>query len=243
MQVAGIDLSWGSKARTGIAVTNAQGQLLRSTSIITDEELSQFLSGGSPAVVALDAPIVVRNASGMRECERLLSADFRRFHSGTHPTNMGRPSMQPEPRALRLARSHGWNVDPTHRGSPQAPVAIEVYPHSSMVGLFGLTRVLEYKAKSGRTLESRRQQFLVLMDLMEVHCDDPLRLSQYERWHDIRGVVLTSRQQAALNFVEDEVDAIFCAYIAWTFAHAPTRLVTYGTVDEGAIITFPHPDA
>jgi len=241
MQVAGIDLAWGTKARTGIALTDADGRLEKSASVLTDNDIASFLHGCHPAVIAVDAPIIVRNPTGMRDCERLLSADFRRFHAGTHPTNVSRPSMQPEPRAMRLARAHGWRVDPSHRGSQQSPVAIEVFPHSSMVGLFGLTKILEYKAKSGRTLESRRHQFGVLMDLMEAHCDGTLHLSQNERWREIRHVVLTAKQQAALNLIEDEVDAIFCAYIAWTFAVAPELLSTYGTPGEGAIVTFPPP--
>jgi len=243
MQVAGIDLAWGNRARTGIAITDSAGRLLRSASVLTDEEISDVLSGCSPAVVAIDAPIIVTNATGMRDCERLLTADFRRFHAGTHPTNMGRPSMQPEPRAQRLARAHGWSVDPTRGGTPQAPVAIEVYPHSSMVGLFGLPRVLEYKAKSGRTLQSRREAFLALMTHMEDHCDEPLRLSLHPRWHELRLAVVTASQQAVLNLIEDELDAIFCTYVAWTFAHERPRLTSYGTVDKGLIVTFGPPSS
>lgn len=241
MQVVGIDLAWGPRARTGIAVTDTAGRLLHSASVLTDDEISDFLSRCSPAVVAIDAPIIVTNATGMRDCERLLSAHFRRFHAGTHPTNMARPSMQPEPRALRLVRTHGWKVDPAEGGTSDMPVAVEVYPHSSMVGLFGLPRVLEYKAKSGRTLESRRQQFLELVNLMELHCGNPLHLARYDRWRHCRSVVHDAKSHASLNLIEDEIDAIFCAYLAWTFANEPARLRTYGTPTAGLIITFPPP--
>jgi predicted RNase H-like nuclease len=241
MQVAGIDLAWGTKARTGLALTDENGRLVKSASVISDADIVAFLAGSTPVVIAIDAPIVVRNSTGMRECERLLSADYRRFHAGTHPTNMGRPSMQPEPRAMALTRRYGWHVETTRSLSKNTQVAIEVYPHSAMVGLFGLARILEYKAKSGRTVDSRRQEFHALMDLMEAHCDGTLHLSQYKRWREIRHVVLTAKQQAALNLLEDEVDAIFCAYIAWTFAVAPELLSTYGTPGEGAIVTFPPP--
>lgn len=241
MQVAGIDLAWGTKARTGIAVTDSLGRLERSASVTSDSEITAFLSASAPTVIAIDAPIIVTNPTGMRECERDLSRDFRRFHAGTHPTNMSRPSMRPEPRAMRLVTAHGWSRDPGARAGIDSPLALEVYPHSAMVGLFALERILGYKAKRGRTLESRAEQFEVLFDLMERHCDQPLYLTRSSRWSELRQETREARTQSRLDLVEDEVDAIFCAYVAWIFATSPQQLVTYGTADAGAIITFPPP--
>ncbi len=241
MQVAGIDLAWGTRARTGIALTDANGALLRSASVTTDTEIANFLAGSSPAVIAIDAPIIVTNSAGMRDCECELSKDFRRFHAGTHPTNMSQPSMQPEPRAARLVNAHGWSTSPGSSPSAKQPIALEVYPHSSMVGLFGLTRVLEYKAKSGRTPVMRKAQFIELMHLMEIHCDHSLRLTKNNRWQEIGQLVATATRQSELNLIEDEIDAIFCAYIAWAFATNRESLVTYGNATTGVIVTFPPP--
>lgn len=241
MQVVGIDLAWGSRARTGIAITDDLGRLERSASVTSDDEISAFLDGMRPAVIAIDAPIIVRNPTGMRECERELSRDFRRFNAGTHPTNMNRPSMQPEPRAMRLVMRHAWGIDPRQHASANAPVALEVYPHSSMVGLFGLGTVLAYKAKRGRTLDSRLKQFELLFDLMEQHCAGPLRLHASDRWQELRREARAASTQSRLDLIEDEVDAIFCCYIAWAFATSPQDLVTYGSPDDGAIISFPSP--
>jgi predicted RNase H-like nuclease len=241
MQVAGIDLAWGSRARTGVALTDEHGALVKSASVTTDEQIADFLSGSLPAVIAIDAPIIVTNASGMRDCERDLSKDFRRFHAGTHPTNMSRPSMQPEPRAKRLLQTHGWTADVGLSPGPLSPVAIEVYPHSSMVGLFGLDRVIAYKGKRGRTLDSRAEQFDRLFDLMELHCDDPLRLTERDRWHELRHSAREAKTQSRLNLIEDELDAIFCAYVAWVFVTTPAALVTYGAAEGGVIVTFPPP--
>ena len=241
MQVVGIDLAWGTKARTGLALTDANGRLIRSGSVITDAEIAEFLQGSTPSVIAMDAPIIVTNPTGMRDCERELSKDFRRFHAGTHPTNMGQPNMQPEPRARRLTKAHGWSTDHTARPSPSSPIALEVYPHSSMVGLFGLDRVIAYKGKRGRTLESRLEQFERLFDLMELHCDDPLSLTDTDRWHELRHNAREATTASRLNLIEDEIDAIFCAYVAWVFTTTPAALVTFGTAEGGAIVTFPPP--
>ena len=241
MQVAGIDLAWGNRARTGVALTDECGALLKSASVTTDEQIADFLAGSSLAVIAIDAPIIVTNASGMRECERELSKHFRRFHAGTHPTNLNRPSMQPEPRAKRLVLSHGWSTDVALSPEATTPIALEVYPHSSMVGLFGLDRVLEYKAKSGRTLETRRAQFTELMGCMVRHCDETLRLTESRRWQELTDAAAEASKQAHLNVIEDEIDAIFCAYVAWVFATAPATLVSYGDAETGVIVTFPAP--
>jgi len=239
MQVAGIDLAWGTRARTGIALTDSSGALLRSGSVISDDEIAEFLANAAPGVIAIDAPIIVTNATGMRECERDLSKQFRRFHAGTHPTNASQPSMQPEPRALRLVRAHDWHTDPELATS--TPIALEVYPHSSMVGLFGLDRVLEYKAKTGRTPDMRKAEFKRLMESMVRHCDHSLRLSVHPRWQHLTAAVARATRHSELNLVEDEIDAIFCAYVAWTFATAPEFLVTYGSAATGVIVTFPPP--
>jgi len=241
MQVAGVDLAWGMRARTGIALTDDQGALVRSASVTTDGEIAAFLSGSAPAVIAIDAPIVVTNERGMRDCERELSRDFRRFHAGTHPTNLSQPSMQPQPRAWRLVTRHGWGTDSVVTPSASHPVALEVYPHSAMVGLFRLGRVLAYKAKPGRTVDSRRAEFVTLMDLMEQHCDHSLRLTANARWSELRTTVMNATRQVELNSIEDEIDAIFCAYIAWVFVTNSHSLKTYGNPTTGVIVTFPPP--
>jgi predicted RNase H-like nuclease len=110
-----------------------------------------------------------------------------------------------------------------------------------MVGLFGLDRVIAYKGKRGRTLDSRTEQFDRLFDLMELHCDDPLRLTESDRWHELRHRAREAKTQSRLNLIEDELDAIFCAYVAWVFVTTPAALVTYGAAEGGVIVTFPPP--
>jgi predicted RNase H-like nuclease len=110
-----------------------------------------------------------------------------------------------------------------------------------MVGLFGLDRVIAYKGNRGRTLDSRAEQFDRLFDLMELHCDDPLQLTERDRWHELRHSAREAKTQSRLNLIEDELDAIFCAYVAWVFVTTPAALVTYGAAEGGVIVTFPPP--
>jgi predicted RNase H-like nuclease len=69
-------------------------------------ELSEHLDGD--CLAAIDAPIVVTNATGSRPAEQQLSKDFRRYEAATHPSNTSKPEFANGTRAARLARRVGW---------------------------------------------------------------------------------------------------------------------------------------
>lgn len=154
MRYLGVDLAWGEKKRTGLAVLGSDGALLSSTAVRTDDEIAAFVEehASGPVVTAIDAPLVVPNETGQRDCERLLNAEFGRYRAGAHPSNRSRAWFVPEPRGARLARRLGWEIDPSMRPDGERSVAIEVYPHPAMVSLFDLPTVIPYKNKRGRTV-------------------------------------------------------------------------------------------
>lgn len=232
----GIDLAWGPNGRTGLAAVDGDGRLVDSASVRSDDEIDAWIVGhGSVEVAAIDAPIVVPNATGRREAERLVAAAFGRYDAGPHPTNRSRPWMDP-PRALRLADRHGWTVDPERRGAVGDPVAIEVYPHPGMVGLFGLGRVLPYKKGAFNT---RRAAFARLLDLLEGV--PSLRLPESERWATLRARFAAATRPADLDRLEDEVDAVFCAHLAHRWAGGGEDLVVYGDRTAGFLVAPPEP--
>ncbi len=182
----GIDLAWSDRARTGLAIVDASGRLLDSTSLISDDEIDTWLAGSglSPVVIALDAPMIVKNPAGQRPCERELSREYGRFNASCHTSNLARPWFNPT-RGSVLASRHGWIMDPQHVGTTDDPAAIEVYPHPAMVSLFSLERIIPYKAKRGRTVDARRAEFLRL--LAHIERDLPaLALPSSQRWSWLR---------------------------------------------------------
>jgi len=46
-----------------------------------------------------------------------------------------------------------------------------------------------------------------------------------------------------LKRIEDEIDAIFCAHLAWLWVTAPEQLTVVGDFDGGYIVTPPAPDS
>jgi predicted RNase H-like nuclease len=67
-----------------------------------------------------------------------------------------------------------------------------------------------------------------------------LRLDDSERWHELDAIV---RQPARgdLTRIEDELDGILCAHLAWLWHHRPEALQVYGSLEEGYIVAPPPP--
>ncbi len=224
----GIDLAWGPRNRSGLAVCDGSGRLVDSTSVRTDDEIAAFLepwlvSAGTDVVAAIDAPLVVPNETGRRGSEARLGEVYARFHAGAHPANRSRSWFDP-PRGEVLARRFGWDLDPATPPSAGRALAIEVYPHPAMVALFGLGRVLPYKQKPGRDLTALRGAWAGLLGHLERVAGPTLRLADSPRWAEIRDVVRHATRKADLRAVEDEVDAILCAYLAWLWVHDDREL-------------------
>src|SRR5215210_3985075 len=96
MHFVGVDLAWGERKPTGLAVLDDEGHLLHVSAVRTDDEvvgtLAPYTAGG--CVVAIDAPLIVANASGNRPAEAALNRDFARFDAGAHPSNTGKPEFR-----------------------------------------------------------------------------------------------------------------------------------------------------
>ncbi len=135
----GIDLAWSTKARTGVAVVDAMGALRASGWVRTDTDIDAWLDehvgavgdvDGDIDVVAIDAPLIVTNATGQRDCEKLITGAYGRYQAGCHSSNMGMTYMNrpgqvswpavtggrpirrtPVPRrcALRCTRTRRWS--------------------------------------------------------------------------------------------------------------------------------------
>ena len=238
MHFVGVDLAWGPNKPTGVAVLDADGRLLEVTAGLHDDEIISALEPyvAGPCVVGVDAPLVVRNATGNRPCEAALNRDFARFDAGTHPSNTGKPEFSAVPRGARLAERLGLDIDPDSAAERRA---IEVYPHPATVALFRLGRTLKYKHKPGRSLTQLRVALLDLMHRLEGLADAPapMRLTHHPAWKGLVARVEQAERKADLRRVEDQVDAVVCAYVALFATRRPELTTTYGDLATGYIVT------
>jgi predicted RNase H-like nuclease len=235
----GVDLAWGQRNRTGLAVLDAAGRLLESTSVRTDDEIKEFVGrhATDTLVAAVDAPLVVPNETGQRPCEALVRQHFARFSAGAYPANRGMAWFAPQPRGARLAAEMGWDMDPSTRPDVGRRVCIEVYPHPAMVSLFPLDHVIPYKRRPGRDLPALKDAYRQLLDHLEATCGAVLGLADSARWTTLRSAAAGAARKSDLGAIEDEIDAIFCAYLAWLWGTDQQSMVVYGDFATGYIVT------
>jgi predicted RNase H-like nuclease len=238
MYFAGVDLAWGGRNPTGIAVVEPAGRLVHLGAVRGDAAVLAALSPyvQDDCVVAFDAPLVVTNRTGQRPAEAALNRDFRRFEAGAHPANTTKPEFADVPRAARLAGALGLDMAPR---SSAARRAIEVYPHPATVVLFRLARTLKYKAKPGRGVDQLRSELLLLMDGIEslAHAAVPLRVARHDSWVQLRQQVVAAQRKSDLRRAEDPVDAVVCAYVAMYAQCCPDGVTIYGDFATGYIVT------
>ncbi|MBI3213215.1 MAG: DUF429 domain-containing protein [Mycobacterium sp.] len=238
MYFVGVDLAWGERKPTGIAIVDASGLLVHIDTASDDATIRAILDPyvQGDCLVAFDAPLVVTNPTGQRPSEAALNRDFAKFEAGAHPTNTGKPEFASTPRAARLARALDLDIDPTSQATRRA---IEVYPHPATVALFRLGRTLKYKAKPGRNVAQLRSELLRLMDLIEglATANPPLRVLDNDDWIELRQGVETAERKSELRRAEDPVDAVVCAYVALFATRRPGDVTVYGDAVTGATIT------
>jgi len=235
----GVDLAWGERKPTGLAALDDTGRLVHVSAAQDDDEIVEALKPyvADACLVAVDAPLIVRNATGNRPAEAALNRDFARFDAGAHPANTSKPEFRDTPRGARISGRLSLDMNPRSRRPRRA---IEVYPHPATVALFRLGRTLKYKNKPGRDLETLRAGLLGLTELVEgLASAEPALHVDRERsgWARLVEAVGEATRKSELRVVEDQVDAVLCAYVALFATRRPEATVTYGDAETGYIVT------
>ncbi len=233
----GMDLAWGQNRQTGLAVVDSGGALEYLGAARHDAEIIDavrpFVENG--CLVAIDAPLIVTNATGQRPAERALNADFGRFDAGAHPSNTGMPVFSSGVRGARIAKLLDLEMNPHSRAARRA---VEVYPHPATVSLFRLGRTLKYKHKSHRSLERLKSELLQLIGFIEglSGADVGLHVAAHPEWVRLRSVVSAATKKVELRTAEDPIDAVLCAYIARYATERRDDITIYGDIETGYIL-------
>lgn len=214
------------------------GELPRSIQPILDW-LDRWLDSEVPGLIAVDAPTLIPNATGMRLPDRLTHQYFRRYHAGAYPANLGRPFAQQTLALGTALESRQFAHAPTLVPRTLGRYQIEVFPHPATVHLFGLSTILKYKkgklADRRHALDTLRHYLLTRLPTLEPALDLtsatlklPLRKKRLSEKFQPEKLQVTEERieeevAIALNFapligsqlkaIEDQLDAILCAYI------------------------------
>jgi predicted RNase H-like nuclease len=169
----GLDLAWSARNPSGVAtleveildpaIQNLTGYLLDSRLLGTNEEIVDYIqaqAGGDPCLVAVDAPLRVPNLRGQRQAEAELNRVFRPYAAGAHPANRRLLERNGQVRGEALVQAlarYGFQEQASIEQGRLARQVTEVFPHSAIVSLFGLSRSLPYKARPRRSWQEREQ--------------------------------------------------------------------------------------
>ncbi len=241
MHCIGLDLAWSPRNTSGGFALEIDADAAREIDwcerLEDDDEILAFVAktaGSGPALVAIDAPITVPNASGARPCDRQITGSFGRFHAGAHPANRRAlkryGGLRAERLSERIARELGFVLDPCIARQMANRQLVEVYPHPGMVALFGLDKALKYKrgpVEQRRKALGRLQAHLLAL----AHRIPALKVG--EGWRRD----LAALKGRRLKQYEDLLDSLFCAYaVAYCWYHGPDHYEIFGSVQDGHIV-------
>ncbi|MEL6440061.1 MAG: DUF429 domain-containing protein [Cyanobacteria bacterium J06621_8] len=239
MKFIGVDFGWSSGA-SGLCRLVWRKQSLEILELTTILEIPDILSwidaGVAPnesAMIAVDAPTIINNQTGMRLPDKLTHKHFGRYHAGCYPANLG---LKFASRTTGFSHSlleknfvHAPKIEPQQPGRFQ----IEVFPHPATINLFNLEQIIKYKKGriGDRRQELSRLRHYIISILPQL--EPALSIST------LKQIPLISEQQTGkeLKSIEDCLDSIICAYVAahWWYWGIAKNLVL-GDIDQGFIV-------
>ena len=230
MRFIGVDLGWMGKP-SGFAHLYWDGKrlnVINLTRLDSHAEVLAAIPTDHPLWIGLDAPVLIRNASGTRQADRAAHELFSRQRAGCYPVHSGLPFAPGILKLVEEIRQLGISTDlPTERQS-QTRHLFEVYPHAASIRLFQLPQILPYK--KGK-LASRLPALVEYRSL--------LATALVDRRPSLAPGLLpdTGETLAQLKACEDQLDALLCAYIAahfWYWGLARTNIL--GHPPDGFIV-------
>lgn len=239
MRFVGVDLGWttGSTGLAQLLLRDGAVELL-SVALARDQKtaLAWILeqTNGNSAIIAIDAPTIIRNPAGQRPGERQLNVVFRRHLLNCHPANLSRPFAPATTGFAAALEREGFAHAPTIEPRRPGRYQIEVFPHASIVRFFGLAERLRYKkgtvAERARLLEELRRRIATLR-----YSEPSLDARDLPSVDGVKG---RARKDA-----EDRLDAVLCAYTgAYYWYWGAARNQVFGDAETGYLVV-PNPPA
>lgn len=243
MLFVGIDLAWSTKNKSGIAILEGNKNkisLLDVRTLFSNNEIINFIKSkiqNKKAFIAIDAPLIVPNNTGIRNPEIFVGKLFRKYDAGAHPCNRkilssynGRIRGE---ELSKLLKKEKFKHSPYIMRFEQSRKFFEVYTHTAMVVIFKLDKIIKYKAKKGRTHKLIiRELYRYISYLKKLKISTQESNFKYFSLKDLKRL-----KRIALKEYEDKLDAIFCAYIAYYYWLNPKRCFVLGNMKNGYILT------
>jgi predicted RNase H-like nuclease len=233
MNYIGVDLAWGegtaTKAakETGLACIDASGTVLdagwaRGIDAVVDWLVGMARPGD---VIGIDAPLVVANATGMRECEREVAQRYGQWQVYANPSNLGRPWFGGVTLRQRLEERGFVYTAGSEPPPPNRIEFFECYPYTTLVGAPELGYEIErprYKrfnpaladAAAKRAYRAAECDELLRRMTRLTSARPPLDL----RSHPVTAVLIDEPSPLNITAYKHREDLLDAALSAWTAA-------------------------
>jgi predicted RNase H-like nuclease len=257
VRILGIDLAWGQGRpgrlpnETGVVAAATDGRILDAGWCRGVEATASWMArwATADAIAMIDAPLVVNNLSGMRECEKEIGRRYGRWKVSANASNLGLPGVLAGVVLAERLVAAGWCIVDGRGGPPAARRALyECFPYLALVGAPAFGYDLErpiYKRKPKHLTPSefrvvRAANADEIVRRVAALDDPPIDL----RSHAVTAQLLdepTPLADRAAKHREDLLDALLCAWtgLLW-WHHGLTRCqVLGGDEDPPATVIAP----
>ncbi len=250
MKFIGIDIAWSEKNLSGVAVIDSSGTLVRAKGDIrTNEEICDYagLDEREDAIIAIDAPLIVKNSDKQRPVERELTQLFGLYEAAPYPANLSNPAFRETGRIQQFVKALerlGFDQQAIIRKQQAQRVFLEVFPSPAQVILFpwanhnghGHCRPPRYKHKPKRSwAETQCEWEIYRARLLSLRAKEPsLKFST-----EVKSLLNVDSEGLAgvrYKILDDLLDGIFCAYLGYYFWNwGSERCWVVGGMDAGYV--------
>jgi len=245
----GVDLAWRDSSpgrpanETGLAVLDADGTVLDAGWARGVDEVVRWIDAWATpgSSIAIDAPVLVPNATGMRPSEREVGRAYGRWHVAANASSASLAWLGGRTLGERLETAGMVYDDGVAAVPPGRSSYFECYPYTTLVGMTELgyeTRRPRYKRPDTTLpLADRRAARAVVCDDLITRlaaldgAAPPLRLSS----HPVSRLLIDEPSplvDRAYKHREDLLDALVCAWTAAVRTLTPERLQVLGATTE-----------
>ena len=228
MRVLGIDLAWGQGGpggapnETGVVAVDPDGTIVDAgwTRGVADTAAWVQRHAEVDTVAMVDAPLVVTNPTGMRECEKEIGRRYGRWKVSANASNLGLPGTLAGVRLTSELVAAGWRVASGHDGPPLGGRWLyESFPYLALVGApeLGYDRERPIYKRKPRHLAPAEFRLARAANTDEIirrvatRCDPPIALVS----HPVTAALLdepTPLSDRPAKHREDLLDAVLCAW-------------------------------
>jgi predicted RNase H-like nuclease len=202
------------------------------------------VSPTEPAIIAVDAPTIIANLTGMREADKLTHKHFGRYHAGCYPANLSRPFAQKTVEFGLCLEARGFVHAPIIETQKLGRYQIEVFPHPATINLFKLDKIIKYK--KGKLAERQLELMKLCQYIIDIlpNLEPSLNLAKIQTKNPRSEAFICGSNLpeiptsvATLKALEDQLDALLCAYIGahWWYWGRERNLVL-GDLTTGYIV-------